>query len=179
MVDQISTRTWLMRGLYFVLAAGIVFIHLLPIEAASGRYFTPDWLMALTFAWAMRRPEYVPTLSIALVMLYADLLFQRPPGLNAALIVVGAEVLRARAAGNRNMPFLLEWMSAAGVMIGVGIAYRVMLALFFIPTPALSLVLIQLAISIAVYPIVVFGSHWLLGVRRPAPGEVDVLGHRL
>ena len=77
------------------------------------------------------------------------------------------------------MPYLVEWASVAGVMIGVVVAQRILLAIFFIPAPALGLVLLQLAMSIAVYPVVVMVSHFVFNVRRPAPGEVDALGQRL
>jgi rod shape-determining protein MreD len=112
-------------------------------------------------------------------VLLADLLFQRPPGLLAAMVLIGSETLRARALGNRDMPYLLEWATVAGVMIGVVIAQRILLTLFFIPTPALGLTLIQLAMTIALYPMVVLISYVVFNVRRAAPGEVDALGHRL
>jgi rod shape-determining protein MreD len=154
-------------------------MHLLPLAATQTRWTPPDLIMALTFAWAMRRPEYVPAICVGGVVLLADLLFQRPPGLLAGLVVIGSETLRARALANRDMPYLVEWASVAGVMIGVAIALRLLLAVFFIPAPSLGLVLIQLIMTIALYPLVVLISHVLFSVRRPAPGEVDALGHRL
>lgn len=179
MVDQRPSRVWVMRGLYVLLSLFIIFLHLLPLATTPSRWAPPDLILALTFAWAMRRPEYVPALSVGCVVLLADLLFQRPPGLNAALVVIGAETLRARAIANRDMPYLGEWVTVAGVMIGLAIAQRILLVVFFLPTPALSLVLIQLGMTIALYPIVVLISHFAFSVRRPAPGEVDALGHRL
>lgn len=179
MVDQRPSRVWLMRGLYLCLSLFIIFVHLLPLASAPSKWAPPDLILALTFAWAMRRPEYVPALFVGGVVLLADLLFQRPPGLSAALVVIGAETLRARATANREMPYLAEWITVAGVMIGVAIAQRLMLALFFLPAPSMSLVLIQLGMTIALYPIVVLISHFAFSVRRPAPGEVDALGHRV
>lgn len=179
MAEQRPARTWVMRSLYLGLSFLIIFMHLLPLEVNPTRWFAPDLLMALTFAWAMRRPEYVPAICVGGVILLADLLFQRPPGLTAALIVIGAETLRARAIANRDMPYLVEWVSVAGVMIGVVIAQRILLAVFFIPAPALGLVLLQLAMTITVYPLVVVTSHFVFNVRRPAPGEVDAFGQRI
>ncbi len=177
--QQRPARIWVMRSLYLALSFFIIFIHLLPLATSPSRWFSPDFLMAFTFAWAMRRPEYVPAVCVGAVILLADLLFQRPPGLFAGLIVVGAETLRARSFANRDMPYLVEWASVAGVMITVIFAERLFLAIFFLPAPSLSLVLIQLAMTIALYPIVVLISQFVFNVRRPAPGEVDALGHRL
>lgn len=179
MAEQRPARIWVMRSLYLGLSFFIIFLHLLPLATSPTRWFAPDFLMAFTFAWAMRRPEYVPALCVGGMILLADLLFQRPPGLFAGLVVVGAETLRARAIANRDMPYLVEWMSVAGVMITVIIAERLFLAIFFIAAPSLSLVLLQLAMTIALYPLVVMISHFVFNVRRPAPGEVDALGHRL
>lgn len=177
--QQRPARVWVMRSLYLGLSFLIIFFHLLPLTIGSDRWIAPDLIMALAFAWAMRRPEYVPPLCVGGVVLLADLLFQRPPGLLAGLVVVGAETLRARAIANRDMPYLVEWASVAGVMITVILAERVFLAIFFIPAPLLGLVLIQLAMTIALYPLVVVISHFMFNVRRPAPGEVDALGQRI
>ncbi|MCX8955699.1 rod shape-determining protein MreD, partial [Ruegeria sp. NA] len=70
-----------------------------------------DVLIALTFAWVLRRPDYVPTVLVALVMLMADFLLQRPPGLLAAPTVVGSAYLRSAALGMRDAGFAGEWMS--------------------------------------------------------------------
>jgi rod shape-determining protein MreD len=39
--------------------------------------------------------------------------------------------------------------------------------------------LTQLILTIALYPIIAGVAHLALGLRRPAQGEVDSLGHRL
>jgi rod shape-determining protein MreD len=179
MGDPITSRTWFMRCVYVLLAFTLIFLQLLPIETVPSGWAPPDFIMALTLAWALRRPEYVPALNVACVMLLTDLLFQRPPGLLAALMVIATEILRGRALANRDMPYLVEWMSVAGMMIGVVLTHRILLAIFFVPAPSLRLVLIQLAMTIALYPIVIIVSHVVFKVRRAAPGEVDALGHRL
>lgn len=179
MAEKRPAHNWVMRCLYLGLSFFIIFMHLLPLELSPTRWFAPDLLMGLTFAWAMRRPEYVPVLCVGGVILLADLLFQRPPGLYAAVMVIGAETLRARALANRDMPYLVEWFSVAGVMISVVVAQRILLAIFFVPAPSLGLVLLQLTMTIAIYPVIVIVSHFVFNVRRPAPGEVDALGQRL
>lgn len=179
MVDQRPSHLWGMRALYLALATFIIFLQLLPIQTTPRAWASADVLLALTFAWSMRRPEYVPALSIAGVMLLADLLFQRPPGLYSLLVLAGSQILRARAAGNRDMPYLVEWLTVAGVVTSVMIMNRIALTVFFLSKPSLSLSLIQLGMTIALYPVVVLLSHLLLGVRKSALGEVDALGHKL
>lgn len=176
MGDPLSSRTWVMRIVYLSLSALAIFAALLPLQTQASFWAPPDLLLALTFAWAIRRPSYVPILSVALVFLMADLLFQRPPGLCAALVVLATETLRARAEANRNMPYLVEWLTAGALMCGVFLAERLIYAVFFIPQPALGLSLIQTSLTIVIYPVVVLISHLLFGVRRVAPGEMDAFG---
>jgi rod shape-determining protein MreD len=50
-------------------------------------------------------------------MLLADLLFLRPPGLWAAIVVLGHEFLRNREQGLRDMPFFVEWGLVASLLL--------------------------------------------------------------
>ena len=117
-MDRPASYNWAMRGLYVALAFVVLFMHLLPLDAQPDRWPFPDVLVALTFAWVLRRPDYVPTLLVAFVMLMADLLLQRPPGLLAALVVFGTAYLRSAAPGMKDTGFVGEWMSV-GVVISM------------------------------------------------------------
>ena len=133
-------------------------------------------MLAFTFAWVVRRPETVPVLSIALVFLLSDMLFQRPPGLWSALIVIGAEWLRSRARGLRDQTFFAEWFAVAVVIVAVTLANRVVLALTVSDLAPLGLVLIQMMMTIVIYPAVVLVSHTVFRIRHPRAGETNGLG---
>jgi rod shape-determining protein MreD len=94
MADQRPARIWVMRSLYLAVSFLIIFLYLLPLATTPTRWAAPDLIIALTFAWAMRRPEYVPALCVGGIVLLADLLFQRPPGLLAVLVLIASETLR-------------------------------------------------------------------------------------
>lgn len=143
------------------------------------RWIAPDLLILLTLAWVTRRPSFVPVIAIGGIFLLADFLFQRPPGLWAGLVVILSEILRARARIMRTLPFWIEWGTVAvGIAIITAIE-RFTLSMVLVPQASLGLTLIQTMLTIAAYPLVVFGSYALFGVNRPAPGEVDALGHRI
>ena len=74
MAELLTSRNWLMQGMFLVLCLLIVFFHLLPLTTLPARWPTPDLIICLAFAWGMRRPDYVPVLLLAGVMLVADLL---------------------------------------------------------------------------------------------------------
>lgn len=177
-MDKPTSHNWAMRGLYAALAFMVLFLHLLPLDAQPGRWPFPDVLIALTFAWVLRRPDYVPTLLVAFVMLMADLLLQRPPGLLAALVVFGSAYLRSAAPGMKDTGFIGEWMSVGVVITGVFLVNRVILSILSVQQAALWPVLIQLVLTIACYPILVALSQGVFGVRRMSASDAGAVGGR-
>lgn len=174
-----NSTIWWKRGLFLLLALTILFGNLLPLSTVPSSWAGPDLLIALTFAWALRRPEFVPVLLIAFIMLLADLLLQRPPGLMAALIVLGTEQLKTRAIGLRDASFVGEWVAAGLVVVSVFLLNRVTLSVLMVDQAPLGLTLIQMIATILIYPVVVFVSHLFFGVRKLAPGDDDAIGSRI
>ena len=179
MVDPLTLRTWSYRLLFCGLILFLAFLQLLPLGAGSGRLPGADLTVALTFAWVLRRPSYVPVPLLAVLFLFLDLLLQRPPGLGAALIVVGSEFLRSRRDISRSMPFPVEWAMVTAVMLALVALNQVALSLAMLQRPPLGLALLRSLFSAAAYPLVVVVSHYVLGVRSVAPNEADALGKRL
>jgi rod shape-determining protein MreD len=171
MAELSTSRLWLMRAGFVGLALLILFFHLLPLDTLPRRWAPPDLLIAFAFAWVLRRPDYLPALSLALVMLMADLMLQRPPGLLALLVVLGAEYLKNQIAGLREASFLGEWAAVAIVLVGITVLNRVILMIVVVQPAPLGLSLIQMVLTIAVYPVVVAITQTLFGVRKPAPGN--------
>lgn len=168
---------WALR-LWFLLVAGLlVAAPLLPLHTEPRPFAAPDLLLAATLAWAARRPDALPVLVVGGVFLLADLLFQRPPGLFTALVVLATEWLRARAARLGKAPFLVEWATVAACVVGVALADRAVLALLATPQPRWGLTLIQVVLTVAAYPLVVALARLALGLRR-AGAEGEAMGGR-
>ena len=179
MVEGSTTRVWGMRLMYLALALVLIFAKLIPLDFRPQAWAGPDLLVAFTFAWALRRPEFVPALSIGLVVLLADLLVLRPPGLWAALMVLGTQALRNRARNLRDQPFVMEWLAVAGVFLAISVANRLVLAILMVPQAPLGLTIIHVLMTLICYPVVVILSQWVFGVRKAAPGDLDRLGQRI
>lgn len=175
-MDSQTSQLWSKRVLYLFLAVLILFLHLLPLDTKPDRWPFPDLLIALTFAWVLRRPEYVPTLLVAFVMLMADLLLQRPPGLLAALVVLGASYLRSAAHGMRDLGFVGECSTVAVVVTAVFMLNRVILAILSVQQAAFGPLVIQLVLTIAVYPLIVLLSQNIFGVRRASVSNNSIVG---
>ena len=170
---------WIFRALFLALAAFLLFFRLLPLGNAPGTLPGPDLLLCLILAWVIRRPDFLPMPLILAVILIEDLVLMRPPGLWTAIVVLGTEFLRSRAALTRELNLLVEWMLISGVMLGMMLAYRLVLGVAFVPQPAFGFAAVQVLWSMALYPLVVALSQLTLDLRKPATGEVDNFGRRL
>lgn len=178
-MDSLSpSRIWGMRALYVGLALLVIFFHLLPLDTLPRRWAPPDLIVALTFAWALRRPDFAPPLAIAAVMLTADLMFHRPPGLWAFLVVAGVEYLKGRFGGLREASFAGEWAAVFIVLVSITLLNRTVLTITGVAQAPLALTLTQMLLTALVYPLVVVASQSLMGVRKLTPGETDALGGR-
>lgn len=179
MAELAPMKVWVNRTVFLGLCFVIIVMQLAPLDLRPAVWAPPDVLLAVTMVWVARRPDYLPVIVVAAVFLMADLLFQRPPGLYAALVVLLTEAIRRRSRGLRNISFMLEWGSIAFGVVAITVANRVVLVALVTPQPPLGLTLIQMISTILIYPIVVLVAHLLFGVSRPAPGETDGRGKRL
>ena len=179
MGDGFDRPIWMHRLLFVAIALVLMFLRLLPLPHEAGALPGPDILLCLTFAWIMRRPDYLPVLLIAGVVLLEDMLVMRPPGLWTALVVLGSEFIRSRVAMTRELNFGIEWVLVAGLMLGLLLAYRLAFALMLLPQPAFGFALVQVIWSILCYPVVVALSRFVLDLYKPAMGQVDAQGRRM
>lgn len=179
MVDPLSRQILLHRALFLGVALVVLFLRLMPLSSGASGWPGPDITLAVMLAWILRRPDYVPAALIVAVVLVEDLMFQRPPGLWALIVLGGSEFLRAREASLRDLSFALEWLTVGVLLLAMVLANRMVLALLMVPQPALGLSLLHYLATIAAYPLVVIASYIAFGLRRAAPGEVDAFGRRL
>ena len=179
MAEGWISSIWLHRLLFLVVAALLMFIKLLPLQSTAGHLPGPDFLLCLILAWTVRRPEYLPVLMIAAVVLLEDMLLMRPPGLWTGLVILGSEFIRSRVALTRELNFGVEWLLVAGLMVAIFVTYRVVLAMSFLPQPAFGFALVQILWSVIAYPFVVAVSRYGLDLHKPATGELDAYGRPL
>jgi len=178
-INALIGSVWLHRLIFLGVALVLTFVRLLPLQTTAGHLPGPDLLLCLIFAWMVRRPEYLSALMIGAVVLAEDMLLMRPPGLWAALVLMGAEFIRARSALTRELNFGVEWLLVAGVIFGVFFANRTILDMAFVDQPSFGFSLLQIIWSVVVYPAVVALSCYGLDLYKPAMGQVDSFGRRM
>lgn len=171
MIDPATLHRLGFASLFLVLGATVIFFRMLPLGSMTGGWPPPDAIVLLGFAWVLRRPDFVPALLFAALLLISDFLFLSPPGPAAALAVIGLEFLRARAGLMREQTFPFEWATVAAVLVLMFLGERAILAVFFVPQAPFGLSLLGLMVNILAYPVVVAISAIAFRVRRLAPGE--------
>lgn len=178
MVDPVAARRLAFRLIFLALAIATLFLRILPLSAQPVRLPGPDLMICVTIVWVLRRPDFVPASLIALVFLLEDLVLMRPPGLWAAIVLLGTEFLRSREATMRDLPFAAEWLVAAGLVIAMTVIDRLVLALFLVPQVSPALTALQALATFAAYPLVAVATHFVFGQGRRSAGGVDRLGGR-
>ncbi|MEG3662876.1 rod shape-determining protein MreD [Celeribacter halophilus] len=173
MVDPRTVRTWSFRAGFLLVAALVTFFYLLPLKVGAASWPGPDLILSVAFAWVLRRPDYVPVFLVAPVILLADFIFLRPPGLWTMLSVLGLEFLRRREPISRDLPFAVEWAMVAGVMLAMALAYRLCLALFMVDQSSLGLAIMGQVSTLLSYPVVVALSRYGFGMTKISPAEAD------
>jgi rod shape-determining protein MreD len=170
---------WLYRLGFIAIVLALLFLRLLPMGSVAGDWPGPDLLLCLMLAWVTQRPDHLPPVLIAVVVLAEDMILMRPPGLWAAITVLAAEFLRARAALTRELGFAAEWVLVAGVMVAMLLAYRLAFAVAFLAQPGFGFAFAQTVGSVLMYPVIVWLLRVVIHLRKPAAGEVDAKGHRI
>ncbi len=176
MIDPRTFRLWFYRALLVLLIGMITFVLMLPLSTLPAAFPGPDLMLVLVFAWVLRRPEYVPTPLVAGLFFLVDMLFLNPPGLRAALVVLGLEFLRRRA-GMRDRPFLAEWGLVAGVVAAILLGERLILTVFLVEQVSFGKIVLRFLMTAAAYPLVAAVTVFVFRVRHIMPGEADALRH--
>lgn len=174
MAESSGAKPWAMRAAFVGMAFLILYWQFLPFSTAPRNWAGPDLILVLVTVWVLRRPDYTTVSLVGGVMLIADFLLARPPGLMAAITVLVTENLRKRAMTGAEMPLSVEWLIAAAGMSAIVIANRILTSVFLLDQTSLGLSLIQLLASIFVYPVVAGFLGIALGLRKTRFRESEI-----
>jgi rod shape-determining protein MreD len=152
---------------------------MLPFDLSVSAWPGPDLLFALTAAYVVRRPELVPFWAVGGIFLLNDVMHMLPLGLWTFLVLLAVEFMRARFSRFREYMFPLEWLIVALIFGLALIVQTLVLKVLFVPTPRVAELIRLFMITVAAYPLVVGFLALLFGIRKPAPGVSDALGHRI
>jgi rod shape-determining protein MreD len=126
----------------------------------------------------LRRPDYVPIWMLVPVLLLADALLMRPLGLWSLIVLLASEHLRRRVQPGEVGTFGAEIVTVGAVIFGAFLLNHLTLVLILAETPPLLGQGLHMLATVVFYPLAAIFSQ-LIGVRRPAPGELDGMGSRV
>jgi len=178
MAEPANRQVWVGRAIFLGLACLIIFIQLLPLDQRPSLFSPPDVLLVFTLVWVARRPDYVPFVVVGAVFFLADLLFQRPPGLMAALVLIASEIIRARVRAMRDVSLIAEFGLIAVAVIVIAAINRAVLAIVLNPIPYQVLELLHILATLVAIPFVMGAAQYIFGVRHTTPGQYENTGLR-
>lgn len=162
-----ALRDLIYPSIFILISLIFLFFRMLPLDLVARNWTAPDLLICFMLVWSMRKPEAIPAILIASIFLLQDFLFQRPPGLYAALALLACEWSRRQALRAEEFPFLIEWLTASMAILALFVGYRLLLSLSITSLPPLRLSLFELITTIFSYPIVVGICRYVLRLRSP------------
>lgn len=177
MIDRRSLALLIKQLLYISLGLAIIFYRLLPLQTTPVHWVGPDLLVAATCVYAIRRPAYVPMISVAVLFLFADLMLHHPPGLLSLFMVLSCEWLKRQSHHLRVATFSVEWVAVAFVIAVQVIGSHIILTLSMATKPPVGLTAMQAVGTVLLYPILTSLSHHIFGVHKAPTGE-DIITAR-
>jgi len=177
MIDRRALTLLFKQLLYISLGLAIIFYRLLPLETTPANWVGPDILVTATCLYAIRRPAYVPMISVAVLFLFSDLMLHNPPGLLSLFMVLSCEWLKRRSHYLRVATFSVEWLAIAFVIAVQVIGSHIILTLTMATTPPVGLTSMQAVGTVLLYPILSRLSHHFFGVHKAPTGE-DIITAR-
>jgi len=146
-------RVFRLQLTYLAIVALVVLLQTLPLQSLPYPFAPADMPLAITLAWIMRRPDIMSPILITLAFLFADAILQRPPGLWTLIVLCAAIFLRMRTRGRKEVLFLYEWFIIS-LVIGVSFLTQYLALMFtFLPVPDVQPYIVQVLLSILIYPI--------------------------
>ncbi|MFT5639805.1 MAG: rod shape-determining protein MreD [Paracoccaceae bacterium] len=179
MGETVLTRRLFGRLSYACCAFLILFVGLVPFSFIPKNLPGPDLLLCLTFAFVLRRPDYIPVWLLAGAIFLSDVLLLRPPGLWTAIMIFAVEFTRLQEYRFRDLIFPFEWAFVGAIMFLCLISYHLVLSIMIIPQVGFSTTMLHFLTTLVAYPLVVGFCALLLRLRKVTPHEAIRYGHRL
>lgn len=156
MVKDSALRIFWLRLTYLLIALSLILLQTLPIHTSQYQFIKPDFLLIITYAWIMRRPDVMGPILITIAFLFTDFILQRPPGLWTLITLCGSMFLKMRVLDFKEVVFFYEWLLVAIVVTLNFILYHFALLLTFLPMHNLKLYILHAFLTLITYPIFIW-----------------------
>ena len=155
-----NVKSFAHQVVYFCIGLLIIFFQILPLQTTPQTWSGPNILLVFFAAIVTKRPEFISSFLIASIFLIEDFFLMRPPGLMSSLTVLGFYFLKRKFQYQEGNSLLFGWGSVTTCLTIILLLYYFISVLLFIPSAGFRLTLIELIVTLALYPVfsVLIGS---------------------
>ena len=147
-----NVKSFSHQVIYFCIGLLIIFFQILPLQTTPQTWSGPNVLLVFFAAIVTKRPEFTSSFLIAFIFLIEDFFLMRPPGLMSSLTVLGLFFLKRKFQNQEVNSFVFGWSSVATYLTLILLIYYFISVLFFIPSAGIRLTLIEVIVTLALYP---------------------------
>ena len=148
-----NIKSFAHQVMYFCIGLLIIFFQILPLQTTPQNWSGPNVLLVFFAAIVTKRPEYTSSFLIALIFLIEDFFLMRPPGLMSALTVISLHFLKRKIQNQEENSLILVWVNVTVSLTPILLIYYMISVLLFLPSVGFSLTLMEIIVSLALYPI--------------------------
>ena len=155
-----NVKSFTHQIVYFCVGLLIIFFQILPLQTTPQTWSGPNVLLVFFAAIVTKRPEFTSSFLVASIFLIEDFFLMRPPGLMASLTVLGFYFLKRKFHYQEGNSLIFGWGSVTACLTIILLLYYFISVLLFIPSAGFRLTLIELIVTLALYPVfsVLIGS---------------------
>ena len=157
-----NVKSFAHQVVYFCIGLLIIFFQILPLQTTPQTWSGPNILLVFFAAIVTKRPEFTSSFLIASIFLIEDFFLMRPPGLMSSLTVLGFYFLKRKFQYQEGNSLIFGWGSVTTCLTVILLLYYFISILLFIPSAGFRLTLIELIVTLALYPVfsVLIGSFY-------------------
>ena len=148
-----NIKSFAHQVIYFCIGLLIIFFQILPLQTTPQTWSGPNILLVFFAAIVSKRPEFISSFLIASIFLIEDFFLMRPPGLMSALTVLGFYFLKRKFQNQEVNSFIFSWASVTTCLTIILLLYYFISVILFIPSAGFKLTLMELIVTLALYPI--------------------------
>ena len=148
-----NVKSFIHQILYFCIGLLIIFFQILPLQTTPQSWSGPNVLLVFFAVLVIKRPEFTSSLLIAVVFLIEDFFLMRPPGLMSSLTVLGLYILKRKFQNQEDTSLVFVWGNVAICLTLILLICYFVLKLLFIPSAGLRLTIMEITVTLAIYPI--------------------------
>ncbi len=148
-----NIKSFAYQVVYFCIGLLIIFFQILPLQTTPQTWSGPNVLLVFFAAIVTKRPEFISSFLVASIFLIEDFFLMRPPGLMSSLTVLGFYFLKRKFLYQEVNSLMFGWGSVTACLTIILLLYHFISIFLFIPSAGFRLTLIELIVTLALYPV--------------------------